>query len=245
MRLAPIAALVAGLSAAAALPARAETVDLQLVLAADVSISVDNDEFRLQRDGYAEALTSPAVLEAIRHGPNHAIAVCFLEWSGSAAQQVVVDWMVIRDGEVAKVFADALRTAPRSFAGATAIGAGIDFAMKQFLRSGVDSPRRVIDVSGDGDNNTGRPVEYARDDAIKAKVTINGLAIVNEHPAAGFIGHVQPVGGIGYYYRTRVAGGPDSFVIEINNFADFAEAMKRKLVAEIAAADVPGGLARR
>jgi len=118
--------------------------------------------------------------------------------------------------------------APRSFAGATAIGAGIDFAMKQFPRSGVDSPRRVIDVSGDGDNNSGKPVEYARDAAVAEKVTINGLAIINEHPAAGFIGHVQPEGGIGSYYRTRVAGGPDSFVIEIDSFAGFAEAMTRK-----------------
>jgi len=155
MRKTPLAVLIAGLMIIVAPPAWAATVDLQLILAADVSISVDNDEFRLQRDGYAAAITNPAVLEAIRRGPNHAIAVTFIEWSGAAAQQVVVDWMVIRDGEVAKVFADALRAAPRSFAGATAIGAGIDFAMKQFPRSGVDSPRRVIDVSGDGDNNSG------------------------------------------------------------------------------------------
>ncbi len=239
-----LTALILGLLLTAA-TARAETVDLQLVLATDVSISVDNEEFRLQRDGYAAAITSPAVLEAIRGGPHHAIAICFIEWSGATSQQVVIDWMVIRDGEVAKVFADALRAAPRSFAGATAIGAGIDLAMKQFARSGVDSPRRVIDVSGDGDNNSGRPVEYSRDDAIAAKVTINGLAIVNEHPAAGFIGHVQPVGGIGNYYRTRVAGGPGSFVIEIDSFAGFAEAMTRKLVAEIAATEGAVDLARR
>lgn len=239
-----LTALILGFLLTAA-TARAETVDLQLVLATDVSISVDNEEFRLQRDGYAAAITSPAVLEAIRGGPHHAIAVCFIEWSGATSQQVIIDWMVIRDGEVARVFADALRAAPRSFAGATAIGAGIDFAMKQFARSGVDSPRRVIDVSGDGDNNSGRPVEYSRDDAIAAKVTINGLAIVNEHPAAGFIGHVQPVGGIGNYYRTRVAGGPDSFVIEIDSFAGFAEAMTRKLVAEIAAKAGATGLAQR
>ena len=117
--------------------------------------------------------------------------------------------------------------------------------MGQFARSGVDGPRRVIDVSGDGDNNSGRPVEYARDDAIKAKVTINGLAIVNEHPAAGFIGHVQPEGGIGHYYRTRVAGGPGSFVIEIDNFADFSAAMTRKLTAEIASGKTAVDLAGR
>lgn len=245
MRKILLAALIAVSMLMAAPPVRAESVDLQLILAADVSISVDNEEFRLQRDGYAAAITSPTVLAAIRSGPNHAIAICFVEWSGATAQQVVVDWMVIRDGEVAKVFADALRAAPRSFAGATAIGAGIDFAMKQFSRSGVDSRRRVIDVSGDGDNNSGRPVEYSRDDAVAAKVTVNGLAIVNEHPATGFIGHVQPAGGIGNYYRTRVAGGSDSFVIEIDSFAGFAEAMTRKLVAEIAAKEGVTELAGR
>jgi len=146
----------------------------------------------------------------------------------------VADWTVIRDGEMAAVFANTLRTAPRSFADATAIGSAIDFAMRQFERSGVESDRRIIDVSGDGDSNSGRPVEYARDDAVKARVTINGLAIVNEHPLPGFIGHIQPVGGIGHYYRTRVAGGPGSFAFQIDSFESFAEAIERKLVAEIA-----------
>ena len=215
----------------------AETVDLRLVLAADVSISVDDEEFRLQRDGYAAAITSVPVLEAIQAGPHRAIAVTFIEWSGPAKQRVVVDWTVIRDGEMATVFANTLRTAPRSFADATAIGSAIDFAMRHFDRSGVESDRRIIDVSGDGDSNSGRPVEYARDDAVKAKVTINGLAIVNEHPLPGFIGHNQPVGGIGHYYRTRVAGGPGSFVFQIDSFEGFAEAIARKLVAEIASAE--------
>src|SRR5579885_1628750 len=228
--------LVCGLVLAAALAsgARAETVDLQLILAADASISVDNEEFELQREGYAAAITSVPVLNAIRSGPHRAIAVCFIEWSGPTKQRVVVDWTVIRDGEMATVFANALRTAPRSFADATAIGSAIDFAMRQFDRSGVESDRRIIDISGDGDSNSGRPVEYARDDAVKVKVTINGLAIVNEHPAPGFIGHVQPVGGIGKYYRTRVTGGPGSFVYQIDGFNDFAEAIERKLVAEMA-----------
>jgi hypothetical protein len=144
---------------------------------------------------------------------------------------------VIRDGEMATVFANTLRTAPRSFADATAIGSAIDFAMRYFDLSGVESARRIIDISGDGDSNTGRPVEYARDDAVIAGVTINGLAIVNEHPLPGFIGHIQPVGGIGHYYRTRVAGGPASFVFQIESFDGFAEAITRKLVAEIASAE--------
>jgi hypothetical protein len=226
--------VVVSLSARAAC---AETVDLRLVLAADVSISVDDEEFRLQRDGYAAAITSVPVLEAIQAGPHRAIAVTFIEWSGPAKQRVVVDWTVIRDGEMATVFANTLRTAPRSFADATAIGSAIDFAMRHFDHSGVESDRRIIDISGDGDSNSGRPVEYARDDAVKAKVTINGLAIVNEHPLPGFIGHIQPVGGIGHYYRTRVAGGPGSFVFQIDSFEGFAEAIARKLVAEIASAE--------
>ena len=226
-----------GLVAAACLGAPiavAETVDLQLILAADVSISVDNQEFELQREGYASAITSEAVLNAIRAGPHRAIAVSFIEWSGPQKQRVVADWTVIRDGEMATVFANTLRTAPRSFADATAIGSAIDFAMRHFNESGVESERRIIDISGDGDSNSGRPVEYARDDAVRAKVVINGLAIVNEHPLPGFIGHIQPVGGIGHYYRTRVAGGPGSFVLQIESFDGFAEAIERKLVAEIA-----------
>ena len=232
--------LIAALIVVGSLSARtacAETVDLRLVLAADVSISVDDEEFRLQREGYATAITSVPVLQAIQAGPHRAIAVTFIEWSGPFKQRVVVDWTVIRDGEMATVFANALRTAPRSFADATAIGSAIDFAMRHFDRSGVESDRRIIDVSGDGDSNSGRPVEYARDDAVKAKVTINGLAIVNEHPLPGFIGHIQPVGGIGHYYRTRVAGGPGSFVFQIDSFDGFAEAIARKLVAEIASAE--------
>src|SRR5690349_16094313 len=133
--------------------ASAETVDLALVLAADVSISVDNHEFDLQREGYAAAITSETVLNAIRAGPHHAITVCFIEWSGPSKQKVVADWIVIRDGEMATVFANTLRTAPRSFADATAIGSAIDFAMHYFEQSGVASEHRIIDISGDGDSN--------------------------------------------------------------------------------------------
>lgn len=245
MRKTLIAALILALMPATARLAQAETVDLQLILAADVSLSVDNEEFRLQRDGYAAAITSPEVLAAIRAGPHHAIALSFIEWSGPSAQRVVADWTVIRDDEMAAIFANVLRTAPRSFVDSTAIGAAIDFAMRHFGQSGVDSERRIIDVSGDGDNNSGRPVEYARDDAVKARVIINGLAIVNEHPATGFIGHTQPVGGIGEYYRTRVIGGPGSFVLVIDGFDTFAQAITRKLVAEIASADNARTIAAR
>jgi Protein of unknown function (DUF1194) len=240
-----MAALTIAVSLLAAPGARAETVDLQLILATDVSISVDNEEFRLQREGYAAAITNPLVLAAIERGPHHAIAVSFIEWSGPRAQRVIVDWTVIRGDDDADAIAGRLRELPRSFADATAIGSAIDFAMKHFQASGVESRRRVIDVSGDGDSNSGRPVEYARDDAVRAGVTINGLAIVNEHPALGFVGHIQPVGGIGEYYRTRVVGGPDSFVLKIDDFDSFAEAITRKLVTEIASTDGARELAER
>jgi Protein of unknown function (DUF1194) len=245
MRTALTAALFAASMPIAFQVARAEVVDLELILAADVSISVDNEEFRLQREGYAAAITDPRVLEAIQAGPHRAIALSFVEWSGPKAQRVVADWMVIDDGETATVFANILRTAPRSFADATAIGAAIDFAVRHFAESGFEGGRRVIDVSGDGDNNSGRPVEYARDDAVNAKITINGLTIVNPHPAPGFIGHVQPVGGIGEYYRTRVIGGPGSFVLSIDGFDSFAQAIAKKLIAEIASTAGTGKAASR
>ncbi len=237
MRKTLIAALLAALIPIAARPVRAETVDLQLILAADVSRSVDEDEFHLQREGYAAALTNPKVLYAIQSGPHHAIAVSFIEWSGSDAQRVVANWAIIRDEETGGVMANTLRTAPRSFAGFTSISAAIDFAMRHFAESGVSSERRIIDISGDGTNNGGRPVTDARDDAVAAGVTINGLAIVNLHPNPGFTAHTQPPGGIGTYYRENVAGGPGNFVIEIQDFSTFAEAIVNKLVAEIAAAD--------
>lgn len=216
--------------------ARAETVDLQLILAADVSRSVDEDEFRLQRDGTAAAITDPRVIQAIQSGPYRAIAVTFVEWSGAEAQHVVADWTVVRDDETAGGFAAILQSTPRSFAGFTSISAAIDFSMKHFADSGVESERRIIDVSGDGTNNGGRSVSDARDEAVAAGVTINGLAIINQHPNPGYFAHTQPPGGLGEYYRTNVTGGPGSFVMTIEDFNSFAEAMTNKLVNEIAMA---------
>ena len=218
----------------AAPQASADTVDLQLILAADVSRSVDPDEFRLQRDGYAAAFTDPKVLHAIASGPYRSIAVTFVEWSGSDAQRVVADWTVIRDEETAGDFINTLRTAPRSFAGFTSISAAIDFSMSHFASSGAESERRIIDVSGDGTNNGGRPVNDARDAAVAQGVVINGLAIINQHPNPGYTAHTQPPEGLGEYYRQNVTGGPGSFVITIEDFSTFAEAIVSKLVNEIA-----------
>src|SRR5208282_3463133 len=160
----------------------AQNTDLLLVLAADVSRSIDEGEFELQRKGYAAALTDPRVLAAIRGGGTGTIAVCFVEWSGAGEQNVVADWTVIRDEEDAGGLAAVILAAPRSFIGRTSISGAIDFAMERFAAAQPRASRRIIDVSGDGTNNSGRPITDARDQAVGQGVTINGLAIVNDKP---------------------------------------------------------------
>jgi len=219
--------------------ARAETVDLALVLAADVSRSIDDDEFKLQREGYAAAVTDQRVLSAIAAGQYGAIAICFVEWSGPDEQQVVADWTVIRDGESAASFATTLIDAPRSFVGRTSISAAIDFSRAYFTKSGVAYERRVIDVSGDGTNNSGRPVLDARDEAVAAGITINGLAIINQKPNPGYFAHTQPPEGLPEYYRQNVTGGPGAFLLVVQDFSTFGEAMTQKLISEIAAIRQP------
>jgi len=220
--------------------ARAETVDVALVLATDVSRSIDSGEFQLQRKGYAEAVTNPRVLTAVQAGTHHAIALCFVEWSGPDEQAVVVDWTVIRDGETAAEFAAKLVDAPRSFTGRTAIGAGIDFAMAQLARSGVTAERRIIDVSGDGTNNAGRPVTDARDAAVAQGAIINGLAILNERPEGYFFAHTQPPEGLPAYYQNNVVGGNGAFLQVVKDFSTFGDAITNKLMTEIAVLALPG-----
>jgi hypothetical protein len=215
-------------------PARADDVDVALVLVTDVSRSIDDSEFALEKNGYASAFTSQKVLEAIQGGPTGRIAVAYVEFASSFEIRTVLDWTVIRDKASAQVFADRLTAAPRSFWGRTAISAGIDQAVQLLAESGVTATRHVIDVCGDGTNNAGREAGDARDDAVKAGITINGLAIINDHPVSWTFAHVQPPGGLANYYRENVTGGPGSFVLEVHDFASFGEAMTRKLVDEIA-----------
>jgi hypothetical protein len=219
--------------------AAAETVDLQLVLAADVSRSIDDDEFKLQRQGYANAFRDPRVLRAIRSGQFGRIAVCYLEWSGPESMAVIADWAVIGDEESAAAFSDTIAVSQRPFANRTAIGAAIDFARSQFLRSRVESQRRVIDVSGDGTNTNGREPAPARDDALAAGITINGLVILSPEPMPWNPYHTHPPGGLDNYYRENVAGGPGAFVLVVEDFNSFAYAVVNKLIKEIAAADTP------
>ena len=214
---------------------RAQNTDLLLVLAADVSRSIDEGEFELQRKGYAAALSDPRVLAAIRSGSNGTIAICFVEWSGAGEQMVVVDWTVIRDDEDAGGLSASILAAPRSFMGRTSISGAIDFAMERFAAAKPRSNRRIIDISGDGTNNSGRPVTEARDQALAEGVTINGLAIVNDKPNPGYAFHTQPPGGLPEWYRQNVIGGPGSFLRVIEDFRSFADAMTNKLVNEIVA----------
>jgi hypothetical protein len=232
-----VAALVGCLAFAAG--ARAEQVDLLLVLAADVSRSIDDGEFNLQRKGYAQAMTDPRVLRAIAGGRHHAIAITFIEWAGAPEQNVVVDWTVVRDEEGAGAVAATMLSAQRSFLGRTSISAAIDFSMERLAAAPAETDKRIIDISGDGTNNSGRAVTEARDQAVAAGITINGLAIINTQANPGYAFHTQPPGGLPKYYEENVIGGPGAFLILVENFDTFAEAITRKLVTEIAGAPPP------
>ncbi|MGD9614012.1 MAG: DUF1194 domain-containing protein [Alphaproteobacteria bacterium] len=235
-----MAAMTAGIGSGA----RAETVDLLLVLAADVSRSIDDDEFNLQRKGYAAAITDPQVLRAITGGRHNAIAVTFVEWSGAAEQTVVIDWTVVRDEEGAAAIAATMRSAPRSSVGRTAIGSAIDFGVQRLQEAPARAERRVIDVSGDGTSNSGRSLTEARDEAVATGITINGLAIANNRSTPGYAFHTQPPGGLPKYFRENVIGGAGAFLITVEDFHSFADAITRKLVAEIAGTSDPGSSRR-
>jgi hypothetical protein len=228
--------ILAGAAAVPAAAAAAEQVDLLLVLAADVSRSVDNAKFQLQREGYAAAISDPRVLDAIRSGRNGRVGLTFVEWSGAGSQRVLIDWTTIGDAETARGFGDRLLEAPRSFADRTSISGAIEFAMGQLARAPYESARRTIDVSGDGTNNAGRDVTLARDEAVAQGVTINGLVILSETPLAWNPDHTNPPGGLQNYYRNNVIGGPGAFVLVAENFNSFGQAIVKKMIAEVAQA---------
>jgi len=229
-----IVLIFAALAAFPAAAVAAEKVDLLLVLAADVSRSVDSGKFQLQRDGYATAISDPRVLEAISSGRNGRIGLSFIEWSGAGSQRVLIDWTRVSNAEEAKGFGDHLLEAPRSFADRTSISGAIDFSMGQLAKAPFECERRTIDISGDGTNNAGRDVTLARDEALAQGVTINGLVILSETPLAWNPDHTNPQGGLDNYYRSHVGGGTGAFVIVAENFASFGKAIIKKLIAEIA-----------
>jgi Protein of unknown function (DUF1194) len=214
----------------------ADHVDVALVIVNDVSGSINDNEFALQKAGYYDAFLNPAVVSAITHGRNHRIAVAYVEFANDYQVTTVLDWAVIKDAASAAAFATAMRDAPRSFRGHTAIGAGIDEAMRNLAKLAIPADRKVIDVCGDGANNSGRDVTAARDNALAKGVTINGLALANESDIPWLQAHTHPPGGLGDYYRRNVAGGEGSFVLEIHDYRSFAIAIRRKLIEEIASA---------
>jgi Protein of unknown function (DUF1194) len=225
------------LTGAVLLPAAAfaaEQVDLLLVLAADVSRSVDATKFQLQREGYAAAVADPKVLDAIQSGRTGRIGLSFVEWSGVGAQQVVIDWMIVGNTAGAKDFGDRLLEAPRSFADRTSISGAIEFAMGRLDRAPFEAPRRTIDISGDGTNNAGRDVAMLRDEAVAKGITINGLVILSDNPMSWNPDHTNPPGGLAKYYQDNVVGGANAFVMVAENFNSFGQAIIKKMIAEVA-----------
>jgi hypothetical protein len=230
-----LAGLVALVFAMGSAPLRAaEQVDLLLVLASDVSRSVDTRKFQLQREGYAAALSNPRVIEAIRSGPHGRIAICFVEWSGATSQKLVIDWTIVSDAASARKIGDQMIELPRSFADRTSISAGLDFSMSLLERAPFEATRRTIDVSGDGTNNSGRDIVSARDDVLAKGVTINGLVILSDTPLPWNPEHTNPPGGLDEYYRRNVTGGPSAFVMVAENHNSFGQAIVKKMIAEIA-----------
>jgi Protein of unknown function (DUF1194) len=226
-------ALLAALISVPTLPATAQDlpVDLELVLAVDISGSVDEVEARLQREGYIAALRHPHVIQAIQGGMFGRIAVTYIEWAGDHYQRTMLDWTVIEDAASASEFADALAETPLMTAHWTSLSGAIDYAATLFEGNGLKGFRQVIDISGDGYNNRGRPVEFARDEAVAAGITINGLPIVNDRP--------NPWGGrppvdLDLYYEERVIGGPGAFIVVAEDYTAFASAIFSKLLLEIA-----------
>jgi hypothetical protein len=213
----------------------AEQVDLLLALAMDVSRSMDQPKFLLQREGYASAIINPEVLDAIKSGAHQKIAVCFIDWSGPGQQQLVIDWSVIDGAVAARHFGDLIVEASRSFYNSTSIAGGIDFAAARLSRAPFEAERRTIDVSGDGTNNSGRDVQRARDEAVANGVNVNGIVILTDIQVSRNPPHTNPPGGLEKYYRENVIGGPGSFVMIAEDFSSFGRAMVKKLIAEIAA----------
>ena len=209
-------------------------VDLLLVLAADVSRSVDAEKFKLQREGYAAAITDPRVIKAMTQGSRRRIALCFVEWADDYEQSVIVSWSLIEGGEDAHRFARLIRTAPRVHSGRTSIGAGIDYALAQLGRAPFS--RRVASSTfrATAPATPSAPSRIARDEALAQGVTINGLAILSERPMSTNPRHTHPPGGLAAYYQANVIGGPNAFVVEAAGFDDFGRSLIGKLIKEIA-----------
>lgn len=227
------AGLAVALAAGAAEPARADDlpVDVKLVLAVDVSWSMDREEQEIQRAGYVAAFRSEEVIDAITGGGYGRVAVTYVEWAGENSQLVVVPWTVIDSGEAADAFAASLSERQPLQMRRTSIAAGIDFAAGLFEGNGFQGMRRIIDVSGDGPNNDGRPVEEARDQAVASGITINGLPLMTNNSP---VSRGYSIDNLDAYYERCVIGGGQAFMIPVNSWTEFPAAVRRKLVLELA-----------
>ena len=233
--------LAAGVCAAATLAApglprfadkspNAIPVDVELVIAVDVSYSMDPDEQALQREGYVQALTSKEFLRALHEGANGKIAITYFEWAGQYDQKILMPWRLIEGPESADAVAAELSATHYRRASRTSISGGLAFAKPLFDNSGYRGLRRVIDVSGDGANNAGALIVPVRDDVLAAGITINGLPIMLKRPNPG----TMDIENLDVYYEDCVVGGPGSFVIPIRERSQFIEATREKLVQEVA-----------
>jgi len=211
----------------------AQSVDVELILAVDVSYSMDMDELAIQREGYAQAIQSKEFLQALKAGPNGRVAVTYFEWAASTDQKIIIPWRLIDGPETADAVAAEIMKTPIRRASRTSISGAIGFAMPLFDEDPYHGLRRVIDISGDGPNNNGGPVTLARDAALEKGIVINGLPIMVKEPSYS----TMDIDNLDYYYEDCVIGGPGSFVIPIKDREKFKEAIRTKLVLDIARYD--------
>jgi hypothetical protein len=206
------------------------SVDIELVIAVDVSYSMDLDELAVQREGYAQAIVSQEFLQAMRTGPHSKVAVTYFEWSASSDQKIIIPWRVIDGPESADAVAAEIMKAPVRRGSRTSISGAINFAMPLFEENPYPGLRRVIDISGDGPNNNGVPVTSARDAALQKGITINGLPIMVKEPSYS----TMDIDDLDLYYEDCVIGGQGSFVVSIKDREKFKEAIRTKLILEVA-----------
>jgi hypothetical protein len=217
-------------AAALAQQSKREAVDVELVIAVDVSYSMDPDEQALQREGYVEAISSRDFIDAVRKGPNGRIAVTYVEWAGVNEQKIVVPWQMIDGPEAAGAFVQTLNAAPMRRASRTSISGALVFVTGLFEQSPYRGLRRVIDVSGDGTNNQGPLIEATRDEVVARGITINGLPIMLKEPNVSFL----DIPDLDHYYEDCVIGGPGAFVVPARARAQFVESIRKKLLLEVA-----------
>jgi hypothetical protein len=208
----------------------AATVDVELILAVDVSYSMDMDELAVQREGYAQAIVSREFLQALKSLPNGKIAITYFEWAASNDQKIIIPWRVIDGPETADAVSEEILKTPIRRASRTSISGAIYFAMPLFEQNPYHGLRRVIDISGDGANNNGSPVTGARDMALSKGITINGLPIMVKEPSYS----TMDIDNLDFYYEDCVIGGPGSFVVSIKDREKFKEAIRTKLLLEVA-----------